>query len=108
MTVETAPLGVPVAVLGAVGGLDAAPFGPCRGGCGGSGVDPPVPVPQAQRRPLQELRLQQGAERTNITPLLRRLRLKVGAVAGGRWERAHRSWGAPGGSSGYGGVDWGV
>ncbi|XP_021271305.1 proline-rich protein 36-like [Numida meleagris] len=33
-------------------------------------------VSAAQRRPLQELRLQQGAERTNITPLLRRLRLK--------------------------------
>ncbi|XP_052545014.1 sperm-associated antigen 5 isoform X2 [Tympanuchus pallidicinctus] len=33
-------------------------------------------VKSAQRRPLQELRLQQGAERTNITPLLRRLRLK--------------------------------
>ncbi|OXB58094.1 hypothetical protein ASZ78_012499 [Callipepla squamata] len=34
----------------------------------------------ANRRPLQELRLQQGAERTNITPLLRRLRLKTEAV----------------------------
>ncbi|XP_072209356.1 sperm-associated antigen 5 [Excalfactoria chinensis] len=33
-------------------------------------------VSAAPRRPLQELRLQQGTERTNITPLLRRLRLK--------------------------------
>ncbi|XP_048822942.1 sperm-associated antigen 5 isoform X3 [Lagopus muta] len=44
-----------------------------RGGCAAMRG---ARVKSAQRRPLQELRLQQGAERTNITPLLRRLRLK--------------------------------
>lgn len=75
------------------------------GGGGGSGADPPVPVPQAQRRPLQELRLQQGAERTNITPLLRRLRLKVGAGEGGRAGGGRERTGAgghPGGVQGMG------
>ncbi|KAM4647966.1 sperm-associated antigen 5 [Amazona ochrocephala] len=40
----------------------------------------PSPPPQAQQRPrrtpLQELRLQPGAEHTSLTPLLRRMRLK--------------------------------
>uniref|UniRef100_A0A8C9EUE1 Sperm-associated antigen 5 n=1 Tax=Pavo cristatus TaxID=9049 RepID=A0A8C9EUE1_PAVCR len=44
-----------------------------RGGCAAMRG---ARVSATQRRPLQELRLQQGAERTNITPLLRRLRLK--------------------------------
>ncbi|XP_035417099.2 sperm-associated antigen 5 [Cygnus atratus] len=38
----------------------------------------------AQRRPLQELRLQPGAERTSLTPLLRRLRLKEAPFHGWR------------------------
>lgn len=56
----------------------------CWGGAAGAAAgDPPSPVPrQAQQRPrrapLQELQLQSGADRTNLTPLLRRLRLKVG------------------------------
>lgn len=66
------------------------------GGCaaGGAAGDPRClpPPPQAQQRPprtpLQELRLQPGTERTNLTPLLRRLRLKVGAGTGlGSGER---------------------
>lgn len=66
----------------------ALPVSLCVCVCDGGGelpvlppVTPPVP-PQAQRRPrrtpLQELQLQPGADRTSLTPLLRRLRLKVG------------------------------
>uniref|UniRef100_A0A8C5NMC3 Sperm-associated antigen 5 n=1 Tax=Junco hyemalis TaxID=40217 RepID=A0A8C5NMC3_JUNHY len=51
------------------------------GAAGAAAGDPPAPVPrQAQQRPrrapLQELQLQSGADRTSLTPLLRRLRLK--------------------------------
>lgn len=50
------------------------------GAAGAAAGDSPVPR-QAQRRPrhtpLQELQLQPGADRTSLTPLFRRLRLKV-------------------------------
>lgn len=48
------------------------------------GAPPPLQAQQRPRRtPLQELRLQPGADRTSLTPLLRRLRLKVGVGAAG-------------------------